>query len=267
MPSAPPSLRRARSLLPLALASALAAWPLVLWLVHRQDPVQAVRLAQAVLYGAWTAAIWGAGLGVLVCLVFPPAPAWLRLVWHRSWRRLGTDAAPLRKARTELAAFESASRHLEIARLAFHRDQVALATVHVRRALELDGEIASAWHLLGAVEFAAADWAGAAAAFARAEVLDPGHAFGEALLLQGRAHFLLGEPAGLELLRRHERNHGGGARSHLWLAQALQRAGERPAALAALRIAAQKPRRAATAEERWFRALAQVQLWRHGGRS
>ncbi|MCU0862617.1 MAG: hypothetical protein MUC36_02385 [Planctomycetes bacterium] len=267
MPPAPPPLRRIVPALPLALAWLLACWPLVLWLVHQRDPVAAVWLARAVQSGAWTAALWTAGIGALACVLFPPVPAWLRLRWQRTWRRLGTDAAPLRKAQAELAGFESAARHLTVARLAWHRDQAELAAVHVQRALELDGDSASAWHLLGTVRFAAGDHAAAAAACERAEALDPGHAFGEALLLQGRARFLRGEPAGLELLQRHQRHHGGGARSHLWLAEALQRAGDRPAAIAALRTAAQQPTRAATAEEQWFRALARVRLWGRGGRS
>lgn len=267
MTAAPPPLRRAWSALPLLLAWLVAAWPFVLWLVHRADPQLAVRMAQSLHTGLGTAALWGAAVGVLLCLLFPPAPAWLRLVWQRTWRQLGMDAAPLRKARADLANFESPARHLDVARLAWQRNQATLAATHVRRALELDGEIASGWHLLGSVQFAAGDHAAAAATLQRAETLDPGHAFGEALLLQGRARFLLGEPVGLELLRRHEREHGGGARSHYWLAQALRRQGDHAAALAALRIAAQQPTRAATAEEQWFRALARVRLWGRGGRA
>ena len=261
----PPLLRRALLVLPLAAVWLLAAWPVVLWAVHRGDPVLAVSMAQMLQRGATTTGLWLLLAIGIACVVLPPVPAWLRLVWHRTWRRLGTDAAPLRKARADLANFESAARHLEIARLLWQRDQPEPATPHVQRALELDADIASAWHLLGAVRFAAADYAAAAAACARAEALDPGHAFGEALLLQGRARFLLGEPAGLELLQRHRQHHGGGARSHLWLAEALQRAGDRPAAIAVLRTAAQKPPRASTAEEQWFRALARVRLW-GGGR-
>jgi tetratricopeptide (TPR) repeat protein len=266
MTASPPPLRRAASALPLVLAWLVAAWPFVLWLVHRADPPLAVTLAQGLRAGLWTAAIWAGAAGALLCLLFPPAPAWLRLTWHRTWRQLGTDTAPLRKARADLANFESATRHLDVARLAWQRNQPALAATHVRRALELDGEIASAWHLLGSVQFATGDHAAAAAALQRAEALDPGHAFGEALLLQGRARWLLGEPLGLELLRQHERNHGGGARSHYWLAQALLQQGDRAAAVAAWRIAAQQPARAATAEEQWFRALARVRLWGRGGR-
>jgi hypothetical protein len=110
-------------------------------------------------------------------------------------------------------------------------------------------------------------WQAAANAFLRAETLDPGHAFGDALLHHGRALHELGDARALEVLRAHQQRHGGGPRSHLWLADALLRAGERDAGLAALREAAAPPRTRLTAEENWFRALARVRLWGKGGRA
>lgn len=265
MSSAPPRLRRALAALPLTIVWLMAAWPFVLWLVHRQDPVLAVTMAQTLRHAA-TTALWWLVVGALgLCVLFPPAPAWLRLAWHRTWRQLGTDAAPLRKALAELGHFASAARHLDTARLAWQRGQTTLAHEHVRRALELDDSIASAWHLLGLITFDARAFAEAAAACARAEALDPGHAFGDALLLHGRARCLLGEADGLALLQQHQQRHGGGARSHLWLAEALQQRGESAAAVAALRTAAAKPAQRATPEEQWYRALARVRLWRRGG--
>lgn len=251
--------------LPLLLLWLLAAWPVVLWLVHRSDPVAAVHLAVRVQRIAWTTAVWLLAGSALVCLLFPPAPAWLRLVWHRQWRRLGTDPAPLRKAQADLQHFASGPRQLEVARLFWQRGQPEQALHHAQLAIELDDTIASAWHQLGLAEFARRQLPAAAAAFARAEALDPGHAFGEALLLLGRCRHLLGEGDALSLLQQHERRHGGNARSHLWLAEALRAAGDETAALAALRTAAAKPRQATTPEEQWFRALARVRLFGRGG--
>ena len=264
---APTTRRRLGAALPLLVVWLLAAWPLVLYLVHTRDPVAAVELAQFAARWLTRLAV-GAGLLLgLACLLYPPLPAWLRLVGHDTWRRLGTGEAPLRRALADLAHLETAQRRLEVARLAWHRGRAEDAAVHARRAIELDPQVASAWHLYGQALFAQNAIDGAAQSFAQAEQLDPGHAFGDALLLHGRCRFLLGEPSGLELLRQHERQHGGGARSHVWLAEALLRAGEREVAVAALRIAAQKPTRRTTAEEGLFRAQARVRLWRRGGGS
>ncbi|MFN7587203.1 MAG: hypothetical protein ACK501_09165 [Planctomycetota bacterium] len=264
---APTTRRRLGAALPLLAVWLLAAWPVVLYLVHCSDPVAAVQLAQFAARWLFRLALGSALLLGTACLLYPPLPAWLRLAGHDTWRRLGTGEAPLRRALADLAHFESAQRHLEVARLSWQRGRAEVAAVHARRAIELDPQIASAWHLYGLALFAQNAFDGAAQSFAHAEQLDPGHAFGDALLLQGRSRFLLGEPRGLELLRQHERQHGGGARSHVWLAEALLRAGEREAAVAALRIAAQKPTRRTTAEEGLFRARARVRLWRRGGGS
>ncbi len=263
---APTTRRRVGAALPLLCVWLLAAWPLVLYVVHRSDPVAAVLLAQFAARWLTRLAVASALLLGVACLLYPPLPAWLRFVGQGTWRRLGTGDAPLRRALADLAHFESAQRRLDVARLSWQRGQAEVAAVHARRAIELDPQIASAWHLYGLALFAQNAFDGAAQSFAQAEQLDPGHAFGDALLLHGRCRFLLGEPAGLDLLRQHERQHGGGARSHVWLADALLRAGEGTAAVAALQVAAQKPPQRTSAEEGLFRARARVRLWgRRGG--
>lgn len=253
--------------LPLLAVWLLAAWPFLLWLVHRQDPVTAVELA----IGAQIGLTWfGIGCGValaLTCLLYPPLPAWLLLAGQTLWRRLGTSEAPLRRALGELASFESAARHLDVARLLFERGMYEPSAMHARRSLELDRGVASAWHLFASCLMHLDRFEDAAQSFANAEQLDPGHAFGEALLRQGRCLHLLQRESALELLQQHERRHGGGARSHLWLAEALDRAGDRAAAAAALRIAAAKPPQRTIAEERLARARARVRLWTRGGKA
>jgi tetratricopeptide (TPR) repeat protein len=258
-------LRTVLSSVPLALVWLVAAWPFVLWLVHWSDPERAVGIAQRTAAIAELAGWTVLGATVLACLVFPPAPAWLRRTWVRTWTNLSTDLTPLRRARAELQHFETASRHAEIGRLLRLRRQHDEAAAHLQRAVELDDGIATAWHQLGLVLFAQAEWERAAVAFRRAERLDPGHAFGDALLHLGRALHELRDPQALATLREHQHRHGGGARSQLWLADALLRAGDRAGARAALQAAAATPRQRLSAEDNWFRALARVRLWRRGG--
>ena len=104
-------------------------------------------------------------------------------------------------------------------------------------------------------------WQRAAAAFHAAEQLDPGHAFGDALLHLGRCLHQLGDATALATLRAHQQRHGGGPRSHVWFADALLRAGDHTAGVTALREAAAPPKQRLTAEENWFRAIARVRLW------
>lgn len=265
MGPAPSTWRRIGALAPLVAVWLLAVWPFVLWLVHRSDPVLAVRLADGALGAVQAVALWSAIGFAVLCLVHPPVPAWLGLVGHRTWRRLSTPEAPLRQALAALAQFESAARHLDVARLAFHRQLPQVSAGHAARSIELDPNQASAWHLLGLSLLDLGRLDEALRAFEQAEGRDPGHAFGEALLQQGRLRFLRGDPAGLALLQDHERRHGGGARSHVWLAEALERAGDRAAATAALRTAAAKPSHASGPEERLFRAKARARLRFRGG--
>lgn len=250
---------------PLALVWACAAWPIVLWLLHGRDPELAVVVAQHTRSGVWVAT-WSLGLaGIVACLVFPPALAFVRRGTARVWTSITMDQAPLVKALAELRHFETASRHAEVGRLFRLRRQHGQALLHFARAVELDPTIASAWHQFGLVLFAQHECQAAATAFANAEQLDPGHAFGDALLHHGRARFLLGDSGALSLLREHARRHGGGPRSQLWLADALAATGDHDGARAALRAAAAPPRTRLSAEDNWFRALARVRLWGKGG--
>lgn len=262
-----PRAGRALRWLPLAIVWLCALWPVALWLVSRSDPVLAVRIAQGTTRALVLAALWLLAIGAVLGLFFPPAPAWVRRAGSRAWQSLTADSTPLLKAQSELQHLETAARHAEIGRLLRLRRQNAQAFAHFARAAELDPGIASVWHQLGLVLFSQHEWLAAANAFLRAEALDAGHAFGDALLHHGRALHELGDNRALDVLRLHQQRHGGGPRSHLWLADALLRAGERDAALAALRTAAAPPQQRLTAEENWFRALARVRLWGKGGRA
>lgn len=261
MSGTPPAVRTALRQLPLAIVWLLAAWPVVLWLVSRSDPVAAVDLVRHTQSGLWTVACYATGGTLLVCLVFPPAPAWLRRSWHRTWIQLTLDRAPLLRAISELRHFASASRHAEVGRLLRLRGDAAGARQQLELSLGLDRDVASTWHQLGLVLFPLHEWQRAAAAFQAAEQLDPGHAFGDALLYLGRCQHELGDPAALATLRAHQQRHGGGPRSQVWLADALVRAGEHGGAVACLRAAAAPPKVRLNAEENWFRALARVRLW------
>jgi tetratricopeptide (TPR) repeat protein len=253
--------------LPFAIVCTLIAWPIVLWLVHVGDPEGAVALARGTASGAWSVLWWSGGALLVACVVFPPALAWLRLAWHDTWIGLTSDASALARAQAELRHFETPARQLEVGRLARLRRQWQLAATHLERAVELDGSQANAWHQLGLVRFVHMQWPAAAAAFERAEELDPGHAFGDALLHLGRVRFLTGEASALATLLVHQRRHGGGKKSHVWLADAQRAAGDAAGAIVSLRHAAARGERRLSAEENWYRAVARVRLWGKGGRA
>ena len=263
----PVARRSALRLVPLAIVWLAAAWPVVLYAVHCQDPEAAVRLAQIAWLGVARTFLGGGALLVVALVVFPPAPAWLRLTGNRMLRSLTTDSAPLRRALADLQHFESAARHLDAGRLALQSGKIETAAPHLLRAVELDPTLPGAQHQLGLLLFRLHGLPAAFAAFRTAERLDPGHAFGEALLHAGRCAFLLGDVAGaVQLLQQHQRTHGGGRRSHCWLADALAANGDAEGARAALGYAAAPVTQRLTAEENWFRALARVRLWRRGAR-
>jgi tetratricopeptide (TPR) repeat protein len=260
----PPALATALRQLPLALVWVVAAWPVALWLVHAQEPAAAVRLVQGA--AAAFAASWPWAVGGLVgaCVVYPPAPAFLRRALHRF--RLGVmfDQQGLLKVLADLEQFETATRHLEAGRMLRVARKHEQAIPHLARAVELDESIAGAWHQLGLALFTLHQWPAAARSFERAENLDPGHAFGDAMLCFGRCLHEIKDGRALLALETHARQHGGGPRSWLWLAEARARAGDAGGALAALRQAAAKPTVKLSPEDAWFRALARVRLWGKG---
>ncbi len=262
-----PTHRRALRLLPLVLVWGLAIWPVVLWLLARSDPVLAVRLKLHLLDAlAWAAIVLAAVL-IVAALLFPPFPAWVRLMFERFRLNFASDRGPLLNALSELQHVETAARHLEVGRLALVRSELQLAVTHLGRAVELDDQVASAWFQLGRLLLRIGQVPGAIQAFQRADDLDPGHAFGEARLLLGRCAILAGDDAAaIRILEDHSREHGGSKKSHYWLGQARAATGDREGAREAMRYAAEPPQGRLTPEENWFRALARVWLWRGGGR-
>lgn len=263
----PPFFANAARQLPLTLVWAAALWPVVLWLVHARDPVAAVRLAQGAA-AAW-AAVWPWALGstLATAALFPPAPAFVWRALHRARQALLLDQQALLLRLDDLRQFETAARHLEVGRMLRQARKHEQAIPHLGRAVELDETMAGGWHQLGLALFALHQWPAAARCCERAEALDPGHAFGDALLVLGRCLFMVKDGRALATLEEHARRHGGGPRSWLWLAEARARAGDPSGAVAALRQAAQKPTVALSPEDGWFRALARVRLWGKGGRA
>lgn len=255
-----------RALLPLVLCWLAALFPVALWLLDRRDPELAVEVAWTTRLWALRAASGAAAVGLLALLFYPPFPAWLRRTFERTRTRWSLDRTPLLRALSELQHLETAQRHLEVARLAWQRDELALVGPHVQRAVELDPGSAPALHLFGLFLLRVGEPRGASAAFAAAERSAPGHAFGDALLHAARAAFLAGDDhRALLLFAQHEREHGGAPRAHYWHGEALLLAGRRDEARAAFAAAAVQPRRKLTAEENWFRALARVKVARLGG--
>lgn len=256
------------SLLPLLLVWLLAAVPVAFWLLFLRDPELAVRAALLGRAWLWRTVI-GLGAAALVLLVaWPPAAAAVRLAFARVRRSLTSDRAPLSRAIAELKHFESAARHLEVGRLALLLDETDRAGQHLHRSLELDAGVAAAHHLFGQVLVRAGHYETALLHFVEAERLEPGHAFGDALLLAGRTALRLHQnERAVAMLSEHQVRHGGGRRSHLWLGDALAAAGDAAGARAAWQVAAGPVTQALTAEENWCRALARVRLWRPGGRA
>jgi tetratricopeptide (TPR) repeat protein len=256
------------ALVPLCLVWLAVAVPVALWLVHRRDPELAVRAAQ--IGDSWLrSGLLGVGAAAFVAsLCYPPLPAGLRLLLHRARLALGSDRGPLLRAISELRHFESAQKHLEVGRLALQLGDVNLAGPHLLRAVELDRSLSAAHYQFARLLFRLGQLAAADKAFANAEGLDPGHAFGDAALHRGRCLDLLGNHAGaVQVLQQHAAQHGGNRRSHFWLAEALQASGDREGSLAALHVAAAPKTTPLTAEENWFRARARVALWRQGSRA
>lgn len=258
-----PRRRRWLAALPLTAVWIAALLPVALYLSHRSDPELTVRIANGTSLWGRRAAWASLALLAIAALLFPPLPAWIRLVAHRTRMAWAVDRAPLLQAIAELRHVETPHRHLEVGRLAWQRADLGIAGPHLERAVELDPSMPAAQHLFGLWLLRAGAPGPAHAAFAAAEALDRGHAFGDALLHAGRCEDLLGaHERAVATLAAHEARHGGSRRSAFWHGEALQNAGRLGEARARFVAAAATPTGRLTAEENWFRARARVRLWR-----
>lgn len=263
-------LRTSRRAATFALAAVwiAATVPIAAWFAAQHDPEAAVRAT--LVAGRWLhrLGVGALGCGVLALVIWPPFPAWVRLQFHRARIALTSNRDPLLRAIGELRHFESAARHLEVGRLALQLGDLRLAAPHLQRAVELDPGLAAAHHQIGLLLFRVDLPGEALEAFTRAESIDPGHAFGDALLYGGRCYHLMGdERNAVAVLREHQRRHGGGRRAGYWLGESLLGAGDDAAAAEAFAAVAAAPTQKLTAEENWFRARARVRTWRHRRRS
>jgi tetratricopeptide (TPR) repeat protein len=256
---------RLPSLLPLVAIWVCALLPLLYYLIYQADPTSAVSLAITAKLWSLRALITAAGACMLGVLFYPPLPAWFRRFVDRTRTAWTTDRAPLVRALSELKHFETAQKHYEVARLAWIRSDYQLVQSHARRAVELDDSLPHCQHLLGQFLLRMKQLPEALTAFAAAQALDPGHAFGESQLFLAHVQHLLGslEQANATFADYH-RQHGGNHRSNYWHGEVLLALGQRDAAKAAFARAAADPKMRLTAEENWFRALARVRCWRMG---
>ncbi|HEB54291.1 MAG TPA: hypothetical protein ENI87_13645 [bacterium] len=260
--------RRWGAVCALTLLWLLAAIPVLLFALHQRDPELAVRVALGIETWSTRAGLMAAGGALLAALLYPPFPAWLRRFAARTRTSWSVDRAPLLRALRELQHLETAQRHYEVARLAWIRGDLSLVGPHIARAVELDPQMARGQYQLGLYLLRIGALPPAHAAFAAAERLDPGHAFGAALLHAARTADLLGKhDLALELFARHAARHGTSPRSDHWHGEALLAAGQTDAARRAFENAARDPKSRLSAEENWFRALARVRARRLGGRS
>ena len=254
------------SLFPLAIVWGCALLPVALYLLHVGDPVMAVEAANDLATWTTRGLLAAAALSLLALLAYPPFPAWLRRYVDRIRRSWTVDRTPMLQALKDLEHFETAQKHFEVARLAWIRTDFSLVGPHAARAVQLDPSMAPAHHLLGQFLLRVGAAAQALAEFEAADRLDPGHAFGEALLLQARALAQLGRNE--EAVARYERHaeaFGGNHRSDYWRGEALLALGRAADAAAAFRAAARDPKQRLPAEENYYRALARAKCWRHGG--
>ncbi|MBL8724238.1 MAG: tetratricopeptide repeat protein [Planctomycetes bacterium] len=248
--------------LPFALLLLVGLCPVLLYLWHQQDPESAVRLAHGI-HRLLQQTLLATGLVLLgLLLLFPPARAGLRLCFAHLHRQFTTDRGPLLQALGELRHFASPQRHFEVGRLALAAGDLPLAAQHLDAAAAQTPDVAAVHYQYGRLLLRLGQPAAARGAFATAERLDPGHAFGDALLQHGRALWLLGqESAATAVFLSHRQRHGGSAQSLYWLGQALRRTGDAAAAHDAFAAAATAPG-PRTAEADWYRAWARLQLHR-----
>lgn len=243
-------------------------WPLLLLAVHAlTGPLAAVALQVRVEAALHTGALAAAAASLVLAFTYPPFPAGLRWLLVRTAARLRAEREPLLRAQSELRSFETGPRQVEAGRAALAAADPAAAVPHLLRAIELEPDQLAAHHLLGSAYLELGRPAEAREPLLRVVAAAPDHAFGDSMLLLGRAHMLCGEHRqAAEVLQRHSREHGGNRRSHYWLGSSLRQSGDRTAARAAFAVAAAPPpeRPRLTAEEAFYRARARVALW--GGR-
>ena len=260
--------RRSLSIASLSALWLLALWPVVLWSTAQTSPLSAVHLAQGVGATAASVATWSLGILGVCLLVWPPFPAAIRLGVARVRAVLTADRGTMMRNLAELRHIETPARHWEIGRLALQIGEDRLAAVHLQRAHDLEPGHIGTLYAIAQLQLRLRQPQAARAVLTQVVEQDPGHAFGEAMLLLGRTTWELGEHAqGLAWLQRHQREHGGNRKSHCWLAEALLAAGDTAGARAAWQTAAAPSKQRHTAEENWYRAKAKVTLWRKGGRA
>lgn len=250
--------RRIPQLLPW-LACAL---PVCLFAMHAKSPLMAVEFWQVTMAVLGRGLLWTLIAAFVLLLGFPPFPAYLRLWFSRAAARLTTDRGPFVRALTELRNLETAARHLEAGRAALACGDPRVAIPHLARALELDKEMLPARYQLGLALLEVSALPQARAVLHSVVLVDPGHAFGGALLTLARCAQLAGDrDAAVALFEQHAHAHGGNRKSHFWLGQARLGRGDRSGARAAFEVAAARNGRLSP-EEGFYRARARVALWR-----
>ena len=261
----PKGLRVQLRVLPALLLWWATGMGIALFVANAQDPVDAVRMARAIAGVAPQALLWCTVTAFALALLWPPFPAALRLAFARIGETLRTDRGPLLRAIADLRNFESAARHLEAGRAANACRDYRAAIPHLIRAIQMERDLLAAHYQIGVAFFELGALQQAAQALTHVTAIEPGHAFGDALLRLARTRQLGGDRTGArDLFVQHQKEHGGNRKSHHWLGLAHLAVGDRDAARAALQVAASKDNKPRTAEENWHRAKARVLLWRLG---
>ncbi len=258
----------ARGLAVLLLCAASAA-ALSLAVLAHLDPALALEIAVPLGAGLGGLASYALPAVALVLIAWPPFLPGIRLWLSRMRDRMSVDQGPMLTAQDRLRHLETAPDHVTVGLAQLRLGQAARAIPHFGRALQLDPtHVAARFHLGRALlQVGALD----EARLALADVvrIDPGHAFGRAILELAEACERTGDDATADrLLADHEHAHGPHRRADLARGRIALRRGDRDSARRFLERAAASPSAGArrlNPDEAFDRARARVLRWRLGG--
>ena len=204
---------------------------------------------------------------IVAALVWPPFLPSLRLSWRRLKGRLSVDRGPMLEALADLEHFETAPKHLAVARTAHTLGDVRRALPHAVKAVELDPQLLSARYTLGVLLREIGQTPEAVRQLGFVIERDHDRTFPGALIERARALLSLrADGEALVMLERHRQNYGPQRTCSLLRGRALRGLGREDEAKAAFTEAAAPPPEGVnlSAEDALTRAQAKVARVRPG---
>ena len=245
----------------------VALVPVAMVAMHASDPVGNIVFWIEATDQAGQAGLYLILVAAAAALLYPPAIPYLRLRWHETRARLGTDRAPMMEGLARLRHLETHDERLKVGRLARQLGDSKLALEHLARAFELDPTHATGRYQFALLLAGMGNHADAAHLLITLVRDDERHAFGDALFQLGRALYRLRRDAeAIAALQRHLELFPGGRQAQLLLARALADNGAMADARQQLELA-KRPVEAGqhlTPRDRLARAQAQVTFLRPG---